>query len=382
MSKAKDKPLLDITAQRSDLLASLTDAAHIARDKIVLPGAGHMCIECQDKGSASWWATDYDMWRGGVLTIESAIEPGLALLPVTKAVAMVKSCPDGLIRLVFSSAGVTLTAGGFVAKIPGLSPDAFPQRPTLPPLESMITLPVRTFATLIQRVEPICTANQSKYFMRGALFQIKDGEILCVSTNGHQLAKSAAPFQHDAEDVRTILPKGAMLELQSMLDGAKAVSYAPLDNKHLFRVDTDVLVAKSIDDKFPAWEVILPGAHETRVVFPRVQVLDILKRVMLASDVESRRLRCDITSATLTIAASSMKGGEAVEGIPIDQEGPDVALGLNGLYLMQFLETATTERVSWEIKNADAVFVFKPEEPAPEVGGADFVYVQAPMVKP
>lgn len=374
---AKSDAILDITAQRSSLMRALGAASRAASGKIIACLNG-MYIECGDAGPGVWFATDVDIWRGGKLDIESVITPGAALLPVAQVAAMLKSCADGLVRLTFSVKDVQIKAGGLTAKIQTMNVIDFPPRPVVPP--GGVSLPVIQFARIIANTEPTSGATESKYFMRGAYFSVGDGEVICVSTNGHQLSKSAAPYEHSAVDaVQTILPKPSLVELSAMLDGAKSVRYVSDIARHYFVVDEEILVSRSIDDKFPEWRRIVPQSHETRVVCKRIDWLDVMKRVLVASDIESRRVAFSIERGKMTIHAFSAKGGEATEQLTIDQQGKDIKVWANGAYVRHFLETATSERVSLEIKDQKNAFLFQPEETAPEVGGADYLYVLAPM---
>lgn len=374
----KAPAVLDFAAQRSTLLSALAAATRVATSKII-PELGSMFITLEDKGAASWWATNHDIWRGGTIDVESSIQAGAALLPVGPTIALLKSCADGLVRLTFTGNSVQVVAGGLSARIPAPNMQLYPTRPTIP--AGGLALPAVTFATIIGRVgSAVSAAHAVKNYEKGALFSLKNNVVLCVSTTGHHISKASAPFQHDAES-DTILPKASLVELSYMLDGAKAAQYVKTDDgKHIFVVDGQVLVSRSIEDKFPNWMAMIPPKYATRIVGKRDEWLDVLNRIMVVSDIESRCVQFDIEKGHLTVSAKSLKGGDATERVTIDQQGPDVQCSVNGVYVRHFLETATSERVSWEVpEGRNRPYVFRPEDVAQEVGGADYVFIVAPM---
>ncbi len=342
--------------------------------KLVIPVLASALVEAKAE-TVSWWATNIDLWRSGVLAADIATA-GSGLLPVLQATAMIKACAEGQVRLVFSASGVKLIAGAFNARLPVQSVSEFPETPTLP--TTMMTLPRGALLAMLRQILPVVSDNHTKHFMRGALFVIGDGAMTCVGTDGHQMAESVtAHVEAGTTPVDTILPKKCLIELAVLLaDSDEAdVIYSHENHQHVFRCGDDVLVSRTIDDRFPDYKRVMPTKGETRLICDREAFSSLLARVMLASDGRVPKVRLITSNGHITVTAKSAERGDAVEQIEVERIGPDISVQVNGAYLQNFLQTATSEKVACEIGGQRAPLLFQPVDQP----GAAYRYVVQTM---
>lgn len=370
-------PTLTLTASRAAWVAMLTAASRAANAKPI-EIFGSVLLSPNAVGVA-WWATDLEIWRGGVM--EATVErPGEGLLPVAQTLAMLKSCADGMVRVVFDEkGGASVTVGAFKARIPSQAATEYAARPAAPMCDAAV--PVRALARVLSDVSPAVNPQAGQYFMKGALIEAKDGRLMAVATDGHQLARSIAAVEiSKAVSFSALVPFRALRELTALLKETKAdeVSYEFVDDRHVFRVGADVLVSRVIDGQFPTrWDRMIPTSHTTRITCDRDLLIGSLRRVSL---MRGATLSIDLAvdAAGLTLKAESQERGEAVDLVAADKTGEDVAFQMNADYILGFLETATNPEIACEAADARSPVVFRCVSPQQ----SDYVHVIQTMVRP
>ena len=84
-----------------------------------------------------------------------------------------------------------------------------------------------------------------------------------VATDGHRLAhieRAGEKFEGISGEMKTLVPKKAMEELNSLLDStdAEAVEFAKDESTLFFRIGGRLLTSRQLTGQFPNFEAVLP----------------------------------------------------------------------------------------------------------------------------
>ena len=362
-----------ITAPRDAWVSMLTAANRVANAKPI-PVLACAHLQAAEGGGLSWWVTDTLVSHGGAFAAVDISGAGTGLLPVAPALAMIKSCVDGPVSVTLSDHGdARVKAGSFNARIPSYSVEDFPLpmdigAPGLP-------LPRAVLARIIAEVLPSVDPASSRYYLRGAMVSVSGESVLAVSTDGHQLSKSAAPLPALASEAVTILvPHEGLAHLAAMLRESEApdVFYAERECGHVFRVGDEWLTVRPIDGQFPLWERVLPKTSRGRAVCDRHALTAALRRVELsAATREVRRVVFNFDGDALQLSGQSVERGDAADVVPIDLQGDGLRCILNARYVQNFLALADTEQVAIEFTSDVSPVVFRPVGDTP----TDYLHV-------
>jgi DNA polymerase III subunit beta len=184
---------------------------------------------------------------------------------------------------------------------------------------------------------------------------------------------SATP---DAEESKIILPKKTLLELGRLLgEGDEVVRFEKGENHLFFEVGGRVLISRTIDGQFPAYERVIPKNNDKHIEFDRDRLTNAVKRVALLSNERSRAVKFQIDKGKVDVTSSSPDVGEAKETLPVDYTGPAMQICFNAQYVLDFLSVVTTDVVALDLKDEVSQAVMTP------VGaeGYDYTYVIMPM---
>ncbi len=177
---------MELVARKADLVRELQFFQQIVERKNTIPILANVLIET-DGNTIRLLATDIEVTLSS--SCEAAVEkPGAVTLPAKKLYEIVRSLPDGDVKLVSSKDGnhVTVSADRFESKMPTMPVADFPTPPTSE-LTNATVLASAPLRQLISKTQFAITGEDTRYYLNGALFVVKTDSMTMVATDGHRL---------------------------------------------------------------------------------------------------------------------------------------------------------------------------------------------------
>jgi DNA polymerase-3 subunit beta len=255
--------------------------------------------------------------------------------------------------------------------------------PTLPEAGGAGTnaLPPNAIKEMVAKTQFAITGEDTRYFLNGALFVLRPGDMSLVATDGHRLALVTAPRNGSSakgdDETKAIFPKKTLGELGRLLmeDGEAALTYERGENHLFFHAGERLLISRMIDGQFPAYERVIPKANDKHIEFERDRLTNAVKRVQILSNERSRAVKFFIEKGHVDVTSSSPDLGEAKETLPVDYSGGAMQICFNAQYVLDFLSAVGTDIVSLDLKDEVSQAVMKPVA----AEGYDYTYVIMPM---
>ena len=370
---------MEFVARKMDLLRELQLFQGIVERKNTIPILANVLMEAKSD-EVRFLATDLEV--GLRSKCQATIAKGGSLtLPAKKFYEIVKSLPETEIRITEDKGGVRIAADRFESRMQTLPREDFP---TLPESAGAGTsaLPRAAVKEMVAKTQFAITGEDTRYFLNGALFVLRAGDMSLVATDGHRLAlvnvaRDSSTKKNGASDEnKAILPKKTLGELGRLLmEGEGEVSYQRGENHLFFDIGGRLLISRMIDGQFPAYERVIPKGNDKHLEFERDRLTNAVKRVALLSNERSRAVKFQIDKGKVDVTSSSPDLGEARETLPVDYNGGAMQICFNAQYVLDFLSAVTTDVVSLDLKDDVSQAVMKP------VGaeGYDYTYVIMPM---
>jgi DNA polymerase-3 subunit beta len=182
-----------------------------------------------------------------------------------------------------------------------------------------------------------------------------------------------------APQFRALIPRKAMAELVKLADDAeldgKAV-FADDENHLFFHVGHRLLITRKLTGNFPDFERVLPKDHSLTATLRKDEIKSAIERVAQFADERSRAIRVQFTNGEVRIFSSSAETGESEESVSSEYKGPDLEIGFNAQYLLDFLRAIPQDQVSFELKDQKSAGEMRP---AGEGITDQYRYVVMPM---
>jgi DNA polymerase-3 subunit beta len=191
--------------------------------------------------------------------------------------------------------------------------------------------------------------------------------------------KAGDSAQIDA-NFRALVPKKAMAELIKLADDADGenakANFSGDDNHLFFEVGDRLLITRKLTGNFPDFERALPKDHNLTAKLQKDEIRSAIERVAQFADERSRAIRVQFTKGEVKIFSSSVEMGESEETVNSEYEGPELEIGFNAQYLLDFLRAIAQDQITFELKDQKSAGELRP---AGEGITDQYRYVVMPM---
>lgn len=369
---------MEFSVSKSDLVRELGLTQGVVERKTTIPILSNILLETDHD---QVWLTATDLELGIRCACPARVKKeGAGTIPARRLLDYVRLLPDADVQVKLAeNQWASFVCGRSRTRIAGMSRESFPELPQMP--EVLAEIPLSILSQMIASTIFAISAEESRFTLNGALLLLKDTGLTMVSTDGHRLAliekRVALPGLTGL--FRALLPKKAMSEIQKLAsdDPSKKIEFSGNENHLFFKIDKRLLLSRKLTGNFPDYERVLPKEHPHLLVLQREELKSAIERVAQFADERSKAIRVQILKAgELKVHSSISETGESEETIPIEYGGPDVEIGFNAQYLLDFLRSVDQAEVELHFKDANSAGEMRPHGAAAETV---YRYVVMPM---
>jgi DNA polymerase III subunit beta len=359
---------------RDALLKPLNLVAGVVERRQTLPILANVLLVL-DGDRLSLTGTDLEVELVGRVQLPAPGDSGEITVPARKLVDICKSLPEGAdIELSVSESKVTVKSGRSRFTLSTLAPREFPNIE-----DSMgthqFTLKQGQLKRLIDRTSFAMAQQDVRYYLNGMLWELKEGQLRVVATDGHRLAMCTLPSKLDTpEDTQVILPRKGVIELSRLLLEDEADIVVVIGSNHIRATTTDfTFTSKLVDGKFPDYQRVLPRAPDKILVGNRLELRQAFTRTAILSNEKYRGVRLQLTAGNLQILANNPEQEEAEEVVSVDYQGDTLEIGFNVSYLLDVLGILSGAQVKLSLSDPNSSALVEESE------DGDSLYVVMPM---
>lgn len=377
---------------KNDLVRELQMVTGVVEKRATLPILSNLLLETGE-GSLQIGASDLEVT---IRTQAPATvsQQGSVTLPAAKLHEIARSLPEAEVAFKLGDRNqMKIECGRTRYRIASQAKDDFPSFPDVEE-GAGVKLPGQTLNEMIERVAFAITHEDPRYSLNGALLILKDKTLTLVATDGHRLAFNSKTMDIEAskDEIRVIVPRKALAEVSKMtadLSGDDQVTFGQSGNHVFFVVGDHKLTSNVLEGNFPRYENVIPKSCGTALTLPTDDLMNAVRRVsLLASDRFGRAVRLGLSEGKLELF-SKTEMGEAEEALQIEYDGPEMNIGFNARYLMDFLNVVGSPAVRLELnpqregerpEDEKVAAGDKPGQLRPEPAGeTNYRYVVMPM---
>jgi DNA polymerase-3 subunit beta len=370
---------MKISCQRESLTNAFAIAASIAPTRspkeilqnVKLTAAGGKIV-----------LTATDMEVGIRLEVSEGVEiesEGATLLPVGRAMAILRESSDESLVFETDESGIRVTGARSKFKLPGSNPDEFPSVVSFEE-EKYHVIATRLFHQMVKRTVFATDAESSRYALGGVLLELGTTSVISVGTDGRRLACMEGSGEsvggHETTGSSTIVPTRAIQLMERALgDQDESVDVAARSNDLLLRTSNAVIYSRLVEGRYPNWRQVIPRRDDAVQIDMTVGPLfAALRQAAIVTDHESRGIDFTFGDGTLTLEASTAEIGESKIELPIAYDGQPITVTMDHRYVTDFCRVLDAEQAFViEIESSD-----KPAVLATDDG---YRYVIMPMAR-
>jgi DNA polymerase-3 subunit beta len=305
--------------------------------------------------------------------------PGKATIPAKTLFEIVRKLSDQTDITVrkLDNNQLEIKSGSYRSRLVGLPVEEYP---TLPDLEGKkgLTLPAAILKEAIRRVIFSIAQEDIRYAMNGALFSVDGNRLIMIGTDGHRMAYVSTELEStkSSEKIEVIIPRKALGELMKLLSEAKdEVKFGRFENFIFFQIDSHLLLSRNIEAQFPNYDKFVSLKNDKVATFNSMALNQGVQRVAVLSNERSRAVEFTLSNGKANLSSANPEMGEASDAMDVQYEGPELKIGFNSQYLIEFLAATNSEEVMLELNTEATAALLKPKGQ----DQYDYRYILMPM---
>jgi DNA polymerase-3 subunit beta len=296
----------------------------------------------------------------------SAKAPGHGAIPARRLLEIVRSLPDGEVRVrALENHWVQIGSGRSTFKLAAMAKDNFPALPDVPP--ALAEVPAGTLGGLIDRTAFAMSSEESRYTLSGALLLLKAGKVEMVATDGSRLSLAVRETEVAGlkSEERMLVPRralGAVRRLAEAQESDTPIKIARDDSHLFFSAGDSIVITRLISGQFPNYEAVLPQSNSIVLTLDAATFREALKRVSLLAPEQSHGVCLALEPGQLTLSTAGGTAGEAVESIDAAYSGEPLRVAFNCRFLLDFLGVVKSGQVEIALKDGQSAADLRPAD--------------------
>ncbi len=348
------------TITRENLQQGLGAVAGSIPSRTTLPVLSNILIEAEE-GAVRMSGTDLDT-AVSVRVAADVAEPGAITAPAKKLQEIARELP-GAVEFNTQGDAIQITSGRTRYRLNGLPKDEFPAFPRVDFGESW-RVTGESLQQLISSVSFAASTEETRPILNGVLWQLGEGEMRMVATNGHRLAKMTLPVETTGSDGTPagdfIVHPRALAQVQRLFRKDDTVEVGRSENHIGFR-GTDVQIfTRLIEGPYPNYEQVIPRDNDKHMVADKGALQAAVRRMAIVASDQTHRIRLSLGGAMLKFAVETPDVGTATEELPVEFDGDPLEIGFNAQYLLELLRYMPTDEVKMSFKAPERAATMMP----------------------
>ena len=355
---------MNFTITRQNLHQGLAAVSASIPTKTTLPVLSNILLEARD--GAVWMSgTDLDV-AVRVQVPADVSESGTLTAPGKKLQEIARELPDQPVQVMGRGDQLELRCGRSVFKLNGLPSDEFPSLPGIN-FEEGWSITGKELQRLIHHTAFAVSNEESRPILNGVLWELRDGLMRMVATNGHRLARMAVPAgPATATSADFIIPPAALHQVQRLFKTEDELEVAR-DGNHLgFRSSGIEVYTRLIEGSYPNYEQVIPKDNDLFAIVEKKSLESAVRRMAIVASDQTHRIRLVFEADKVLLNVLTPDLGEGQDELELHYEGTELEIGFNANYLLEVLRYMPTDEVKMTFKAPERATTIEPVLPEGE----------------
>lgn len=247
--------------------------------------------------------------------------------------------------------------------------------------DSVISIPSLKLQVALNSVLYGASSDETKMVLTGVNFSINNNDLCTITTDGHRVARVNLSLEDTEQKLSFTAPAKVLTEVNKILHKAPENSNCTINvysNMIAISMPGIKVLSRILDGKYPSIETLFPQHFKYEFTIERKAFQATLKRVSNLTDDKDKSVSIgwDITNCTATVHTESSMYGDAHDLIsikPLAEENENLSVGFNIDYLVDAVNSITTDEIIVKCNNSTQPVVIYP------IGG---LLLQSALVMP
>ena len=349
---------MNFTITRQNLHNGLAAVSASIPSKTTLPVLSNILFEA--RGDGVWMSgTDLDV-AVRVKVPADVKEEGSLTAPGKKLQEITRELPDQPVQVSTRGDQIELKCGRSHFKFNGLPADEFPSLPSIE-FEEGWRVKGKDLHGLIHHTSFAVSTEESRPILNGVLWELRDGEMRMVATNGHRLARMGIPAgSSGVPSADFIVPPAALQHVQRLFKGEDELSVARTGNHLGFRAESTEVFTRLFEGSYPNYEQVIPKDNDKVATVAKKALESAVRRMAVVASDQTHRIRMKFESGRVHLNVLTPDLGEGHDEVEVGYDGEELEIGFNANYLLEVLRYMPTDEVKVTFKAPERAATIEP----------------------
>ena len=361
---------------RQNLHQGLAAVSASIPTKTTLPVLSNILFEAGQDGV---WMSGTDLDVAVRVKVPAEVkEQGSLTAPGKKLQEIARELPDQPVEVSIRGDQIELKCGRSHFKLNGLPSDEFP---TLPEVDFSDGWRVKgsDLHGLIKHTSFAVSTEESRPILNGVLWELRDGHMRMVATNGHRLARMGIPaVSSGAPSADFIVPPVALQQVQRLFGQEDDLEVARSGNHLGFRAGGTEVYTRLIEGSYPNYEQVIPKDNDKFAIVDKKALASAVRRMAVVASDQTHRIRMVFESDRVHLNVLTPDLGEGEDELELTYEGEGLEIGFNAAYLLEVLRYMETDDVKITFRAPERAATIEPVPPEGE-GPSDYLCLVMPL---
>ncbi|MCZ8533766.1 DNA polymerase III subunit beta [Psychrobacillus psychrodurans] len=355
---------------RDSLLEGLSDVIKAVSSKTTVPILTGLKLEVTNKGLYIT-GSDSDITIQTFIPVEkngeqviSITEPGSIVLQARVFNEIVRKLPTNDVEIEVTNQFQThIRSGKSEFNLIGLDASEYPLLPEIEE-ERQFFIPSDLLKSIIKETVFAVSTSESRPVLTGVNWQVKEGELHCVATDSHRLAKRKTGIKDlPNEEYSIVIPGKSLNELNKILEETSSeVAIVMTQQQILFKTGDVLFYSRLLEGNYPDTSRLIPSESKTTILVNSKSLLQAIDRAsLLAREERNNVVRFStLGNGLIEISSNSPEIGNVEEQIQAEEiDGEELKISFSAKYMMDALKAIDGQDVKILFTGAMRPFILK-----------------------
>lgn len=354
---------MKVTFAKDQLVKAAAITQSMVNPQTSLPVLANILIEAEGE-RVVFVTTDLEASVRCIVQAKVA-EPGRTTVPARTFADLVRELPEGEVTLEIEGNLVKVHSEDNSYHLQTMPAEDFPSWPEIKPL-STLSIEQAQLAGMLGRVLFAVPQRDPRKVLLGALFDVKDGALIAVATDGKKLGYCRRELAEVVGDRETsaIVPHKILIEVQRALMAEGEVKILIGDRQVAFDMGDVIFMANKIDGTYPNYQMVIPKEVAREVKFGKNEFAAAVRRASIISEEKNNSIVLRIEPERARITSRTYDVGDYEGRFPINYEGEAFDIAFNHKFLIEVMRIIQDNSVAMRVKTniSPVIFVNETDE--------------------
>jgi len=349
---------MNFSITRQNLQKGLAAVSASIPAKTTLPVLSNILFETTEEG-IRMSGTDLDVGVR-VRVAADVTTPGAITAPGKKLQEIARELPDHPVTISTRGDQIELKCGRAQFKLNGLPAEEFPNLPDVP-FEDGWSIAGKQLQALIHHTSFAVSTEESRPILNGVLWELRDGHMRMVATNGHRLARMTVPAgSSSATSTDLIVPPAALQQVQRLFSPDDEIRVSRAGNHLGFHSGGTEIYTRLIEGSYPNYEQVIPKDNDRVAIVDRKALEGAVKRMAVVASDQTHRIRMQLDQGRMNLNVLTPDLGEGHDELELTYEAEGMEIGFNANYLLEVLRYIPSEEIKMTFKAPERAATVEP----------------------